>query len=150
MFTYNRVYWYLLPQCLSVCQSSIGILEPLASVSVRLSVSLSTGILEPLASVSVHLSVSPLVYWYPLPQYLSVRLSVSPLVYWYLLPQCLSVCQSLHWYTGTTCLIVCPFVSLIIGTCNYSRKKLREVAASLPGRFLSRRCFTLCQYNSGS
>ena len=28
--------------------------------------------------------------------------------------------------------------------CNLSRKKSREVAASLPGRFLSRRCFTLC------
>ena len=28
--------------------------------------------------------------------------------------------------------------------CNLSRKKLREVAASLPGRFLSRHCFTLC------
>ena len=28
--------------------------------------------------------------------------------------------------------------------CNLSRKKSQEVAASLPGRFLSRRCFTLC------
>ena len=28
--------------------------------------------------------------------------------------------------------------------CNPSRKKSREVAASLPGRFLSRRYFTLC------
>ena len=28
--------------------------------------------------------------------------------------------------------------------CNLSRKKSREVAASLPGRFLSRRYFTLC------
>ena len=28
--------------------------------------------------------------------------------------------------------------------CTFSRKKSREVAASLPGRFLSRRCFTLC------
>ena len=28
--------------------------------------------------------------------------------------------------------------------CNLSRKKSREVAASLPGRFLSRCCFTLC------
>ena len=30
--------------------------------------------------------------------------------------------------------------------CNLSRKKSqsREVAASLPGRFVSRRCFTLC------
>ena len=28
--------------------------------------------------------------------------------------------------------------------CNLSRKKSREAAASLPGRFLSRRCFTLC------
>ena len=28
--------------------------------------------------------------------------------------------------------------------CNLSRKKSREVAASLPGQFLSRRCFTLC------
>ena len=28
--------------------------------------------------------------------------------------------------------------------CNLSRMKSREVAASLPGRFLSRRCFTLC------
>ena len=28
--------------------------------------------------------------------------------------------------------------------CNLSRQKSREVAASLPGRFLSRRCFTLC------
>ena len=28
--------------------------------------------------------------------------------------------------------------------CNLWRKKLREVAASLPGRFLSRRRFTLC------
>ena len=28
--------------------------------------------------------------------------------------------------------------------CNLSRKKLREVAASLPGRFLSRCCFALC------
>ena len=27
--------------------------------------------------------------------------------------------------------------------CNLSRKKSREVTASLPGRFLSRRCFTL-------
>ena len=28
--------------------------------------------------------------------------------------------------------------------CNLSRKKSREVAGSLPGRFLSRCCFTLC------
>ena len=28
--------------------------------------------------------------------------------------------------------------------CNLSRKKSREVAALLPGRFLSRHCFTLC------
>ena len=28
--------------------------------------------------------------------------------------------------------------------CNLSRRKSREVAASLPGQFLSRRCFTLC------
>ena len=28
--------------------------------------------------------------------------------------------------------------------CNLSHKKSREVAASLPGRFLSRRCFKLC------
>ena len=28
--------------------------------------------------------------------------------------------------------------------CNLSRKKLREDAVSLPGRFLSRHCFTLC------
>ena len=28
--------------------------------------------------------------------------------------------------------------------CNLSHKKSREVAASLPGRFLSRRCFTPC------
>ena len=28
--------------------------------------------------------------------------------------------------------------------CNLSRKKSQEVAASLLGRFLSRRCFTLC------
>ena len=28
--------------------------------------------------------------------------------------------------------------------CHLSRKKSREIAASLPGRFLSRRCFTLC------
>ena len=28
--------------------------------------------------------------------------------------------------------------------CNLSRKKSREVAAPLPGRFLSRSCFTLC------
>ena len=28
--------------------------------------------------------------------------------------------------------------------CNLSRKKSREVAASLSGRFLRRRCFTLC------
>ena len=28
--------------------------------------------------------------------------------------------------------------------CNLSRKKSREMVASLPGRFLSRRCFTLC------
>ena len=28
--------------------------------------------------------------------------------------------------------------------CNLSCKKSREVAASLPGRFLSRRCFTQC------
>ena len=28
--------------------------------------------------------------------------------------------------------------------CNLSRKKSREVAASLPGQFLSRRCLTLC------
>ena len=28
--------------------------------------------------------------------------------------------------------------------CNLSRKKSQEVAVSLPGRFLSRRCFTLC------
>ena len=34
--------------------------------------------------------------------------------------------------------------------CNLSRKKSREVAASLPGRFLSRRCFTLCINNGSS
>ena len=28
--------------------------------------------------------------------------------------------------------------------CNLSRKKSREVTVSLPGRFLSRRCFTMC------
>ena len=28
--------------------------------------------------------------------------------------------------------------------CNLSSKKSREVAASLPGRFLRRSCFTLC------
>ena len=28
--------------------------------------------------------------------------------------------------------------------CNFSRKKSWEVLASLPGRFLSRRCFTMC------
>ena len=28
--------------------------------------------------------------------------------------------------------------------CNLSRKKSREVVTSLPGRFLSRHCFTLC------
>ena len=28
--------------------------------------------------------------------------------------------------------------------CNLSSRKSREVAASLPGQFLSRRCFTLC------
>ena len=28
--------------------------------------------------------------------------------------------------------------------CNLSRKKSREVTASLPGRFLSRHCFTMC------
>ena len=28
--------------------------------------------------------------------------------------------------------------------CNLSRKKSQVVTASLPGRFLSRRCFTLC------
>ena len=28
--------------------------------------------------------------------------------------------------------------------CNLSRKKSREVEVSLPGRFLSRRCFMLC------
>ena len=28
--------------------------------------------------------------------------------------------------------------------CNLLRKKSREVASSLPGRFLSSRCFTLC------
>ena len=28
--------------------------------------------------------------------------------------------------------------------CNLSRKRSPEVAESLPGRFLSRRCFTLC------
>ena len=28
--------------------------------------------------------------------------------------------------------------------CNLSGKKTREIAASLPGRFLSRRCFILC------
>ena len=28
--------------------------------------------------------------------------------------------------------------------CKLSRKKSREIAASLPGQFLSRRCFTLC------
>ena len=28
--------------------------------------------------------------------------------------------------------------------CNLSGKKSREVGASLPGRFLRRRCFTLC------
>ena len=31
--------------------------------------------------------------------------------------------------------------------CNLSRKKLREAAASLPGQFLSRRCFTLWKMN---
>ena len=28
--------------------------------------------------------------------------------------------------------------------CNLSRKQSREVAAQIPNRFLSRRCFTLC------
>ena len=34
--------------------------------------------------------------------------------------------------------------SRVNALCNLSRKKSREVAASLMGRFLSRRCFTLC------
>ena len=33
--------------------------------------------------------------------------------------------------------------SRVNALCNLSRKKSREVSASLPGRFLSRRCFTL-------
>ena len=34
--------------------------------------------------------------------------------------------------------------SRVNALCNLSRKKSREVAVSLPGRFLSRLCFTLC------
>ena len=39
---------------------------------------------------------------------------------------------------------ICLAIGLFSKFCNLSRKKSREVAASLPGRFLSRRCFTLC------
>ena len=60
-------------------------------------------------------------------------------------------------YTGRkkTCRVCCWDIDLIgrfseswfarvNALCNLSRKKLREVAASPPGRFLSRHCFTLC------
>ena len=42
---------------------------------------------------------------------------------------------------GGSVKLVCTQVNAL---CNLSQKKSGEVAASLPGQFLSRRCFTLC------
>ena len=49
-----------------------------------------------------------------------------------------------------TCACVCywavqwSWFALVNALCNLLRKKSQEVAASLPGRFLCRHCFTLC------
>ena len=59
------------------------------------------------------------------------------------------------WVSASTCIVKLQVLRLywavqwswfarVNALCNLSRKKLREVAASLPGRFLSRHCFTLC------
>jgi len=40
--------------------------------------------------------------------------------------------------------VQCSWFAWVNALCNLSCKKLREVAASLPGQFVSRCCFTLC------
>ena len=45
---------------------------------------------------------------------------------------------------GYWAVCVCSWFARVKALCNLSRKKSREVAALLPGRFLSRRCLTLC------
>ena len=53
------------------------------------------------------------------------------------------LCVDLYWAVQRN------WFARVNALCNLSRKKLREVAASLPGRFLSRpgRCFTLSVLN---
>ena len=67
----------------------------------------------------------PLIFTNPLS--LCVPLSMCPRVY---MSPCLCMSLSVH--------------DPVNALCNLSRMKSREVAASLPGRFLSRRYFTLC------
>ena len=47
-------------------------------------------------------------------------------------------CESIYWAVQWSCF------ARVNALCNLLGKKSREVAASFPGRFLSRRCFTLC------
>ena len=50
-----------------------------------------------------------------------------------------------HTHTNTLYWVVqWSWFAQVNALCNLSCKKSREVAASLPGQFLSRRCFTLC------
>ena len=51
---------------------------------------------------------------------------------------------TLHYTTQHYWAVQWSWFARVNALCNLSRKKSREVAASLPGRFLSRRCFTLC------
>ena len=55
---------------------------------------------------------------------------------WIFLPEVLSsyTCWAVQW----------SWFARANALCNLSHKKSREVVASLPGWFLSRRCFTLC------
>ena len=56
--------------------------------------------------------------------------------------------QSAHWRVHSALLgVSVKLVARVNARCNLSRKKSQEVAASLPGRFLSRRCFTLSIIN---
>ena len=55
------------------------------------------------------------------------------------------VCEcDLNWKCHRYRAVQWSWFARVNALCNLSRKKSREVAASLPGRFLSRRCFTLC------
>ena len=56
----------------------------------------------------------------------------------------LEAIQRRTWRLGPYWAVQRSWFARVNALCNLSRKKSREVAESLPSRFLSRRCFTLC------